>query len=126
MRKKGVNDRRKVAANLEKQSSSQRRSSLVRRWWNVPKKLGTRNACNKSKLLKKNSMKEFDYSFDYKSLDFTDQETRKLYRIGRGEQGVLLVRPYTDLICVTGDSKHQKKQKNPVTESILCSNNTKK
>ena len=44
-------------------------------------------------------MKEFDYSFDYKSLDFTDQETRKLYRIGRGEQGVLLVRPYTDLIC---------------------------
>ena len=26
-------------------------------------------------------MKEFDYSFDYKSLDFTDQETRKLYRI---------------------------------------------
>ena len=29
-------------------------------------------------------MKEFDYSFDYKSLDFTDQETRKLYRIGTG------------------------------------------
>ena len=31
--------------------------------------------------------------------DFTDAETRKLYRIGRGEQGVLLVRPYTDDIC---------------------------
>ena len=44
-------------------------------------------------------MKEFDYDLDYKKLDFTDEETRKLYRIGRGEQGVLLVRPYTNDIC---------------------------
>ena len=44
-------------------------------------------------------MKEFDYDLNYKRLDFTDEETRKLYRIGRGEQGVLLVRPYTDDIC---------------------------
>ena len=44
-------------------------------------------------------MKEFDYELDYKKLDFTDSETRRLYRIGRGEQGVLLVRPYTDDIC---------------------------
>ena len=44
-------------------------------------------------------MKEFDYDLDYKKLDFTDAETRKLYRIGRGEQGVLLVRPYTNAIC---------------------------
>ena len=44
-------------------------------------------------------MKEFDYELDYKSLDFTNAETRKLYRIGRGEQGVLLVRPYTNDIC---------------------------
>ena len=44
-------------------------------------------------------MKEFDYKLDYKKLDFTDKEVRKLYRIGRGEQGVLLVRPYTNLIC---------------------------
>ena len=44
-------------------------------------------------------MKEFDYGLDYKKLDFTNQETRKLYRIGRGEQGVLLVRPYTNDIC---------------------------
>jgi hypothetical protein len=44
-------------------------------------------------------MKEFDYELDYKSLDFTDPEVRGLYRIGRGEQGVLLVRPYTDDIC---------------------------
>ena len=44
-------------------------------------------------------MKEFDYDLDYKNLDFTDPEVRGLYRIGRGEQGVLLVRPYTDDIC---------------------------
>ena len=43
-------------------------------------------------------MKEFDYELDYKQLDFTDPEVRKLYRIGRGEQGVLLVRPYTCLL----------------------------
>ena len=40
-------------------------------------------------------MKEFDYELDYKNIDFKDQRNRKLYRIGRGEQGVLLVRPYT-------------------------------
>ena len=44
-------------------------------------------------------MKEFDYELDYKNLDFTVEENRKLYRIGRGEQGVLLVRPYTNDIC---------------------------
>ena len=44
-------------------------------------------------------MKEFDYGLDYKNLDFTVKENRKLYRIGRGEQGVLLVRPYTNIIC---------------------------
>ena len=44
-------------------------------------------------------MIEFDYKLDYKKLYFTDKETRKLYRIGRGEQGVLLVRPYTNDIC---------------------------
>ena len=44
-------------------------------------------------------MKEFDYSLDYKTLDFTDFNTKKLYRIGRGEQGVLLCRPYTEDIC---------------------------
>ena len=44
-------------------------------------------------------MLEFNYDLNYKELDFTDEETRKLYRIGRGEQGVLLVRPYTDDIC---------------------------
>jgi len=44
-------------------------------------------------------MKEFDYGLDYKALDFTESNNRRKYRIGRGEQGVLLVRPYTDDIC---------------------------
>ena len=43
------------------------------------------------------SMKEFDYSLDYKNTLFRPNDIR--YRIGRGEQGVLLVRPYTDVIC---------------------------
>ncbi|MAG49795.1 hypothetical protein CMO86_09155, partial [Candidatus Woesearchaeota archaeon] len=42
-------------------------------------------------------MKEFDYNLDYKNLEFTPNDKR--YRIGRGEQGVLLVRPYTNIIC---------------------------
>ena len=29
-------------------------------------------------------MIEFDYKLNYKNLDFTDKEVRKLYRIGRG------------------------------------------
>ena len=44
-------------------------------------------------------MLEFCYELPYEDLDFTDAETRQLYRIGRGEQGVLLVRPYTNDIC---------------------------
>ena len=44
-------------------------------------------------------MKEFDYELDYKNIDFKDERNRKLYRIGWGEQGVLLVRPYTNVIC---------------------------
>ena len=39
------------------------------------------------------------YKLNYKKLDFTDKEIRKLYRIGRGEQGVLLVEPYKSDIC---------------------------
>ena len=42
-------------------------------------------------------MKEFDYSIDYKNTLFVPNDSR--YRIGRGEQGVLLVRPYTNDIC---------------------------
>ena len=42
-------------------------------------------------------MIEFDYSLDYKNTLFKSNDKR--YRIGRGEQGVLLVRPYTDYIC---------------------------
>ena len=42
-------------------------------------------------------MKEFDYTLDYKNIFMAKNDPR--YRIGRGEQGVLLVRPYTDDIC---------------------------
>lgn len=34
----------------------------------------------------------FDYSLDFDSVDF--RENPELYRVGRGEQGVLLVEPY--------------------------------
>ncbi len=35
---------------------------------------------------------EFDYTLDYDSIDFREQP--ELYRVGRGEQGVLMVEPY--------------------------------
>lgn len=35
---------------------------------------------------------EFDYDLDFKTIDF--RQHPELYRIGRGEQGVLLVEPY--------------------------------
>ena len=41
-------------------------------------------------------MKEFDYSLDFKAIDF--RQHPELYRIGRGEQGVLLVEPYKSKI----------------------------
>lgn len=34
----------------------------------------------------------FDYSLDFKSIDF--RSSPQLYRVGKGEQGVLLVEPY--------------------------------
>lgn len=37
-------------------------------------------------------MMEFDYNLDFKTIDF--RQHPELYRIGRGEQGVLLVEPY--------------------------------
>ena len=42
-------------------------------------------------------MIEFDYNLDYKNTLFKRNDPR--YRIGRGEQGVLLVSPYTNDIC---------------------------
>ncbi len=38
------------------------------------------------------SRKKFDYSLDYKNLDL--RKNPELYRIGRGEQGVLTIEPY--------------------------------
>ena len=47
-----------------------------------------------------NYYERFDYD-DYKQLDFTDEETRKLYRIAMRTR--ILVRPYTNDICLIGD-----------------------
>lgn len=37
-------------------------------------------------------MQEFDYNLDYRNIDFRAEPER--HRIGKGEQGVLLVQPY--------------------------------
>jgi hypothetical protein len=37
-------------------------------------------------------MTGFDYSLDYNNIDF--RESPELYRVGKGEQGVLMVEPY--------------------------------
>ena len=34
----------------------------------------------------------FEYSLDFKNIDFREQP--ELYRVGKGEQGVLLIEPY--------------------------------
>ncbi|MEJ8757549.1 DUF4385 domain-containing protein [Pontibacter sp. H259] len=41
---------------------------------------------------KQKSNKAFNYDLDFKSIDFRKQP--ELYRVGKGEQGVLLVEPY--------------------------------
>ncbi len=38
----------------------------------------------------------FDYSLDFKTIDF--RSSPELYRVGKGEQGVLLVEPYKSQI----------------------------
>ena len=58
-------------------------------------------------------MKEFDYGLDYKTIDFTIEENRKLYRIGRGEQGVLLVRPYTCLLYTSPSPRDVEESRMP-------------
>lgn len=40
----------------------------------------------------KSTSMSFDYSLDFKSIDF--RKHPELYRVGKGEQGVLLVEPY--------------------------------
>ena len=70
-------------------------------------------------------MKEFDYKLDYKKIDFKKQENRKFYRIGRGEQGVLLVRPYTDIICKHWRFKTPDTQERSAKKYIRCLKVTK-
>lgn len=42
--------------------------------------------------------KKFDYSLDYENLDL--RKNPELYRVGKGEQGVLLVQPYKSEILL--------------------------
>ena len=49
-------------------------------------------------------MIEFDYDLDYKNILFEPNDRR--YRIGRGEQGVLLVRRIQMIYVNIGDLKH--------------------
>ena len=61
-------------------------------------------------------MIEFDYKLDYKNILFRPNDRR--YRIGRGEQGVLLVRPYTDVICKHWRFKTLKERQSIITKNI--------
>ena len=47
---------------------------------------------NTSRYQMKNERKKFDYNLNYKELNLREQP--ELYRVGKGEQGVLLVQPY--------------------------------
>nr|WP_310419081.1 DUF4385 family protein [Chamaesiphon sp. OTE_8_metabat_110] len=42
--------------------------------------------------IERKSVKKFDYTLDFKNIDF--RQHPELYRIGKGEQGVLLIEPY--------------------------------
>ena len=48
-------------------------------------------------------MKEFDYELDYKSLDFTDAETRKLYRIEGENKGFYWYALIQTIFVLIGD-----------------------
>ncbi len=50
----------------------------------------------RSMLCRFRMMQKFDYTLDFKTIDF--RQHPELYRVGKGEQGVLLVEPYKDEI----------------------------
>lgn len=66
----------------------------------------------------------FDYSLDFEKIDF--REKPELYRVGRGEQGVLLVEPYKGEILHIGDSRPLKLQGNLRKKFMRCLMNTRK
>ena len=67
----------------------------------------------------------FDYTLDFNSVDF--KQHPELYRIGKGEQGVLLVQPYkSERYCLTGGSKHLKLLTAQQTKFTRCSLTTKR
>ena len=64
---------------------------------------------------------KFDYSLDYKNLDL--RKNPELYRVGKGEQGVLMVEPYRTEIVRTGDSKRRKSPENLRRKFTKCFSN---
>lgn len=65
-------------------------------------------------------MKKFDYSLDFKSLNF--RERPNLYVIGKGEQGVLSVEPYKSEILPNWTFKNPEaatKSSNKIYEQFL-------
>ena len=54
----------------------------------------------------KSKANEFDYSLDYKNINL--RKNPELYRIGRGEQGVLLIEPYKSEILPSWKFKSEK------------------
>ena len=62
-------------------------------------------------------MNKFDYSLDYKNLNLRDRP--ELYRVGKGEQGVLLVEPYKSEILPHWRFKNSRhRYKNQARRSI--------
>lgn len=66
--------------------------------------------------------KAFDYELDHKSIDF--RARRDPYRIGKGEQGVLLVEPYKSKILPQWRFKTQTSPANRLKRSTRCSKAT--
>ena len=55
-------------------------------------------------------MKEFNYDLPYKTLDFTDTETRQLYRIGRESKEFYWLALILTISVLIGDLRHQRLQ----------------
>ncbi|WP_291352246.1 DUF4385 domain-containing protein [Acinetobacter sp. UBA3106] len=71
-----------------------------------------KNDHQKNNIPRRNSRvfsKSFDYSLDFKNINF--RKRPELYRIGRGEQGVLLVEPYKSEILPFWQFADQEKAK---------------
>lgn len=58
------------------------------------------------------------YEQDFANIDF--RQHPELYRVGKGEQGVLLVEPYKSESYPIGVLKRQRSRNFPLTRSTIC------